>query len=90
MQHWGKYPVDLAIVLDSREIYFVNFAGQIAHGCRTGLCPHLKRYVGDKSLPQLLAEAQERDGYIQGWVEENKTQEGCAVPTMFTVAAITK
>ena len=64
----GKYPVDLAIVLESEEVYFVNFDGQFAHGCST--CPPLKRYVGDKSLQQLLAEAQERDGYIQRWVEE--------------------
>lgn len=66
----GRYPVDLAAVLESGVTLFVNFDGQFAHGCRAGTCRPLPRYASDKTLAEVLQQTRERDANIEAWVRE--------------------
>ena len=71
----GKYPVDLAIVFEGRGIFLYQFDGQFAHGCPTGECRSLPRYVNDSSELEVLEATRKRNEHIEFWIRDHNYSE---------------
>ena len=67
----GKYPVDLAIAFEGREIFFFQFDGQHAHSCPTGQCRPLARYVNGQEEAAVREATRRRDEFFEFWIRDN-------------------
>jgi hypothetical protein len=82
--YFGKYPVDLALVIEGIGLFLLNFDGQFAHSCPTRNCPPLPSYAGGAEEKTVFEATRVRDAFFQNWVRENNFRD-CKLPASYHV-----